>query len=68
MLQPTFARQRFGKPPESQNSNEQAEVRLLGNGLLKLILMSAKIRQRFPWIQGNLGSPGISATMDTGDK
>jgi chorismate-pyruvate lyase len=53
-------------PPESRNSNEQAEVRLLGNGSLKRILMSTNIQQRFPWIRGILGSPGVSVTTDTG--
>jgi hypothetical protein len=53
---------------ESWNSNEQAEVRLLGNSLIKLILMSAEIQQKFPWVRGILGSPGVSATVGTGDQ
>jgi hypothetical protein len=35
---------------------------LLGNGSLKRILMSTNIQQRFPWIRGILGSPGVPAT------
>jgi hypothetical protein len=42
--------------------------RLLGNGSLKLILMSTKIQQRFMWIWGIFGSPGVSDTTDTGDQ
>jgi hypothetical protein len=36
--------------------------RLLGSCSLKRILMSTNIQQRFPWIRGILGSPGVFAT------
>jgi hypothetical protein len=67
MLQSSFSRKRFGKQPESRNTNKQAKIPLLGNGSLKVILMSTEIQQKFPWIRGNLGSPGDSSTADTGD-
>jgi hypothetical protein len=42
--------------------------RLLGNDSIKRILTSTKIQQKFLWIRGIFGSPGVSVTMDTGDQ